>query len=92
MKVSGASDKKGATGGHGGAGELYQINERGVEMFRPAMNGHILSARQTQQAGSSSITVNIDGRRVGVDARLEQAVRTIVSVVEDTPNLRKAGY
>jgi hypothetical protein len=36
--------------------------------------------------------LHVDGRRVGMDPRLEQAVRTIVDVAADAGNLRNAGY
>lgn len=42
--------KKRAGGGPVEAGELYQVNEQGVELFRPALSGVILTASQTAQA------------------------------------------
>lgn len=37
-----------ASGGPVVAGKLYRVNEQGIEIFRPAVNGTILSAPQTQ--------------------------------------------
>lgn len=50
------STKKKASGGPVTAGELYQVNEQGVEMFRPAVNGIILTASQTQQSIGSGVS------------------------------------
>ena len=86
--------KKKASGGSVSAGQLYQVNELGVEMFRPAMNGYMLTAAQTaqQMQGGTVYNLSINGARVGMDPRLESAVRTIVEVVADGPAQIRAGF
>jgi TP901 family phage tail tape measure protein len=74
-----AKPKKKAVGGPVYAGELYQVNEQGIELFRPAVSGVILTASQTQQAIGSggfsaadlaaafsrlSLTLLVDGKPV----------------------------
>lgn len=93
FKIDGDKVKKKAAGGPVSAGQLYQVNELGTEMFRPAMNGYMLTAAQTaQQSGGNHYQINIDGRRAGMDPRLEAAVRTIVDVVESGPSMIRAGF
>lgn len=77
--VAKKSTKKKAVGGPVAAGELYQVNEQGVEMFRPYVSGVILTASQTQSAIGSggysardlaaafsglALTLMVDGRPV----------------------------
>lgn len=96
LKVSGDKLKKKAAGGPVLAGQTYLVGELGPELFTATQNGHITTAAQTQQimagGGSTVYNLHVDGRRVGMDPRLEQAVRTIVDVAADAGNLRKAGY
>ncbi|HMQ36290.1 MAG TPA: phage tail tape measure protein [Micropruina sp.] len=96
LKVSGDKLKKKAAGGHVLAGQTYLVGELGPELFTATQNGHITTAAQTQQlmtgGGSTVYNLHVDGRRVGMDPRLEQAVRTIVDVAADAGNLRNAGY
>lgn len=56
-KLSGTGLKKRALGGPVTAGELYQVNEQGVEIFRPAVSGVILTHSQSQKAISSAPSV-----------------------------------
>ena len=96
LKVSGDKLKKKAAGGPVLAGQTYLVGELGPELFTATQNGHITTAAQTQQimagGGSTVYNLHVDGRRVGMDPRLEQAVRTIVDVAADAGNLRNAGY
>lgn len=67
--------KKKAIGGPVNAGELYQVNEQGIEMFRPAVNGIILTASQTaQQTGSTG-----PATAYLTDAQMAQLAQAVVS-------------
>ena len=46
-----------ASGGSVAAGQLYRVNELGVEAFRPAMNGYILNAQQVRESQHGATTV-----------------------------------
>ncbi|MFE5309696.1 phage tail tape measure protein [Isoptericola sp. NPDC056605] len=46
--------KKRAAGGPVTAGELYQVNELGTEMFRPNVNGYVLTADQTRHIAATA--------------------------------------
>lgn len=92
-KIDGATVKKKAAGGPVSAGSLYQVNELGPELFRPAVNGYIMSAAATaQQQQGVTYNLNVNGAQVGMDPRLEAAVRTIVEVVTDGPAEIRAGF
>lgn len=74
---------------------MYQVNELGPELFVPSANGYIMTAAQTQQhlaGGSTVYNLHVNDRRVAMDPRLEQAVRTIVDVVADGPSQIRAGF
>jgi TP901 family phage tail tape measure protein len=56
-KVAGTTLKKRALGGPVAAGELYQVNEMGMEIFRPAVSGVILTHSQSQKAIASGPSI-----------------------------------
>lgn len=94
LKIDDGKLKKKAAGGPVSAGQLYQVNELGPELFRPAVNGYMLTAAQTAQRmqGGTVYNLSVNGARVGMDSRLESAVRTIVEVVADGPSMIRAGF
>lgn len=95
LKVDDKKLKKKAAGGPVSAGQMYQVNELGPELFVPSANGYIMTAAQTQQhlaGGSTVYNLHVNDRRVAMDPRLEQAVRTIVDVVADGPSQIRAGF
>lgn len=94
LKIDDGKLKKKAAGGPVSAGQLYQVNELGPELFRPAVNGYMLTAAQTaqQMQGGTVYNLSVNGARVGMDPRLESAVRTIVEVVADGPSMIRAGF
>ncbi|MGC4151493.1 MAG: phage tail tape measure protein [Propionicimonas sp.] len=60
LTTSGSLTKR-ALGGKVSAGEMYRVNELGVEAFVPAVNGFILTADQVEraQASGKGATINV---------------------------------
>jgi len=62
IQQSRAAHKGKASGGGVVAGQLYPINERGLELFRPGVSGAIVPAHQTKQILSGT---SVNGGRSG---------------------------
>jgi len=72
--LSGSGGGGMAGGGPVSAGQLYTVNELGTEMFRPNMDGVILTADQTRKAaqqggGGGDIHVHFSGNVYGAGGR-----------------------
>ena len=84
--VTKKATKKKALGGPVAAGELYQVNEAGVEMFRPYVSGVILTASQTQQAIGSGgpVTAYL------TDAQMQQLTTAVVAAASKITTMAAA--
>lgn len=76
-----------ASGGPVYAGELYQVNERGKELFAPAVNGTILSTDALERAVRDSArmpaTMTVGGGGSGMSVTMNAPL--VGQIVESTP-------
>lgn len=73
LGYSGSLAKR-AAGGPVTAGQMYQVNELGVEAFVPAVNGYILTAGQTAAATQAGTNVSI--QVTAINPQAESALET----------------
>jgi hypothetical protein len=80
-----------ANGGPVKAGNLYRVNEIGMEVFQPAVDGIILNARQTRVplpgggGGGPTYVINAQGATPDVVPLIRQVLQ------QQIPNIQRAG-